>query len=255
MVSNYEKGQEAEKIAKDFLQKKFACAFEPKKLRIGTTSEGKPAMHNFDLVSRDGLIVAEVKAHTLTISGYIPSGKISNTYEACSMLEKANAAKKFLLLTDPAFFLTFKKCSDGKIDSGIIVQLIPTEETNNPVNQSKIEETNEGSPLPTGLSFDNFWNELATFLSTRRAIKNWTICKGYFGEDFDAAYNSGKILVYSPSAIANSQKVHRQDLKLVFDNWQKYVSKTISRAELCKSSYVTKYAISIIHEYLSEKAC
>jgi hypothetical protein len=49
-ASNYEKGQEAERLAKNYMQTRFGSAFEHKKLQVGQTPEG-PVWHNFDLVS------------------------------------------------------------------------------------------------------------------------------------------------------------------------------------------------------------
>ena len=249
MTSNYEKGQKAEAIAKSYLQQRFICEFEPKALQVGITSDGKPAMHNFDLVSPDCKIVAEVKAHTMTETGNVPSGKIDNAYNACAMLEKVSAEKKFLLLTDPDFYLKFKKYSNGKIDSKIVIQLIPIED-NKEFKKSKSGRLVETPKMPPDMTFDVFWSELKTFLSSKRNIRNWTVLKGYVGENFEAVYDFGKIIVYAESASAYQQTVQRQDFKLIFDNWQKYLDGTVSRLELSQSSWVTKYAISIIHEYL-----
>lgn len=63
MSSSYERGNKAEKTAREWLQNEFNIPFSKRNLRVGWKSDGKPAMHNFDLVSEDGQIVAEVKSH------------------------------------------------------------------------------------------------------------------------------------------------------------------------------------------------
>jgi len=121
--SSYERGRNAEEMAKKWLQNRFNISFSRRNLRVGSKSCGKPAMHNFDLVSKDNQMIAEVKSHRLTNSGSI-SGKISDTYQACFMLEKVNAKKKLLILTDPKFYEIFKRYSEGKISKEITVMLL-----------------------------------------------------------------------------------------------------------------------------------
>jgi hypothetical protein len=218
MISNYGKGREAEILAKTYMEQRFACAFEPKELQVGIMSDGKPAKHNFDLVSPDCRIVAEVKAHTMTCSGNNPSGKISNTYEACSMLEKVEADQKFLFLTDPDFCRTFKKCSDGKIDRQIVIQLIPKENDKEPTPR-RTKDLIEAPKISIDMTFDILWRELGTFLANRRPIRNWTVLKGYIGEGFEAVYNFGKVVVYPESATVSELSVQSQDFNLIFNNW------------------------------------
>jgi len=124
MSSSFERGRHAEETAKKWLQEKFDTSFSERKLQVGLKLDGKPAMHNFDLVSEDSQTVAEVKSHRLTRSGNSPSGKISNAYEACSMLEKVSAKKKLLVLTDPSFYGIFRRCSEGKISREIEIVLL-----------------------------------------------------------------------------------------------------------------------------------
>jgi hypothetical protein len=124
LSSAYERGRGAEDAAKKWLQNKFNTSFFRRNLQVGSKSNGKPAMHNFDLASEDNQIVAEVKSHQLTKGGNIPSGKISDTYQACSMLEKVSAKKKLLILTDCKFYKIFTRCSEGKISKEIEIVLL-----------------------------------------------------------------------------------------------------------------------------------
>ena len=124
LSSNYERGKNAETKAKEWLESKYNENFVKRNLPVGTKSDGTSAQHSFDLVSKDNQIVVEVKSHRLTKSGNNPSGKISDTYHASAMLEKVNAQKKLLILTDSDFFELFKRYSDGKISSKIELVLL-----------------------------------------------------------------------------------------------------------------------------------
>jgi hypothetical protein len=72
------------------------------------------------------------------------------------------------------------------------------------------------------------------------------------GEDFGAVYDFGKVIIYPKSSNATEIIVQRQDFKLMFDNWQKYIDLTVRRKDLLLESRVTTYTISIIHEFLVE---
>jgi hypothetical protein len=105
--------------------------------------------------------------------------------------------------------------------------------------------------FPIEATFDTFWTELKSFLSVRKLIRNWTVQKGYYGENFEAIYDFGKVVVFPISA--SRQEVPRADFKLIFDNWRKYIDGKIDRKELCEYSRFTKYTISIIHEFLTNE--
>jgi hypothetical protein len=145
LSGSYERGKHAEEIAAKWLEAEFRLCFSKKSLPVGIRGDGKIALHSFDLVSEDNQIVAEVKSHQKTKGGNIPSGKISDTYHACSMLEKVKAQKKLLLLTDRAFYDIFKRYSDGKISDDIEVVLVPQRELSetSEVNLVKIYLKNE----------------------------------------------------------------------------------------------------------------
>jgi hypothetical protein len=96
--------------------------------------------------------------------------------------------------------------------------------------------------------FDVFWNELLKELATKKKIKNWTTKNGYLGGDFTAQATSNNDIecITVEGSINNARKV---DFELIFDNWEGYVSERIPRTDF-KKSFVTKYTISIIHQYL-----
>jgi len=252
MNSSYERGKKAEEVGEEWLQKKFGFSFATRSLQVGWKSDGKPAMHNFDLVSDDGHIVAEVKSHQLTKSGKIPSGKISDTYKACLMLEKVSAQKKFLILTDSKFYEIFKRYSDGKISNEIEIVLTAHRSVEEPnsvknVSQKQIKKSEK-------TNFDAFWSKLTSWLSNKRHIINWTVDKGEIGENFEALHAGGNYIILYPKS-AWVQKVPKKDFKIIYENWNEYLTRVIPRSYFVHGpiagSRFTKYIISILHQYLS----
>ncbi len=107
------------------LPKMFGQPFEKRFLSVGTKSNGSPAEHEFDAVSEDGTIVVSIKALTgKTAGGRNPSGKIKDAYAELMFLGLAQAAKKYLVLTDKNFFQLFHRQSDGKRPLGVELMLI-----------------------------------------------------------------------------------------------------------------------------------
>jgi hypothetical protein len=258
MSSSDERGNKAEKMAREWLQNEFNIPFSKRNLRVGWKSDGKPAMHNFDLVSEDGQIVAEVKSHQLTKSGNIPSGKISDTYGACLMLEKATARKKFLVLTDSKFHEIFTHYSNGKISKKIEIVLL--------ANGIALEKPNNTQATPSStkmntsgkVDFAAFWSDLTSWLSIKKHIVNWTEHSGEISESFGAVYTGGNYVIAYPGS-AGIQRIPKSDFKIMYENWDGYVTGLIPRSYFVKGSgsiarsRFSKYVISIIHQYLSGK--
>ena len=165
MSSSYERGRKAEEAAKEWLQSKFEVSFSERDLQVGDKSDGKPAMHSFDLVSEDGQTVAEVKSHQLTKSGNIPSGKISDTYKACLMLEKVDARKKFLILTDSKFYDLFKRYSNGKISKQIEITLLSNEKCERRPSSVETRPLSSRIEVSEKDDFNIFWSKVASWLS------------------------------------------------------------------------------------------
>ena len=96
--------------------------------------------------------------------------------------------------------------------------------------------------------FNSFWNDLLINLRTPKKIKNWTVKKGNFGDDFTAQVkNNHTILCTTLKGSENSPT--RKDFELIYDNWEGYVSETIPRKDFLQSRF-TKYTISIIHQFI-----
>ena len=101
-------------------------------------------------------------------------------------------------------------------------------------------------------SFESFWKELQKELATPKKIKNWTERNAYFGEDFTAHIipnpTTGGTVVCTTQK-GSEQKAYFDDFSLIYSNWEGYLSGRIQRKDLREKSRVTKYTISIIHQY------
>ncbi len=96
--------------------------------------------------------------------------------------------------------------------------------------------------------FDNFWNDLLIDLKSPKKIKNWTVKKGYFGDDFTAQTTINNVILCT-TLKGSKPTARRKDFKLIYNDWEGYLSERVSR-EMWNESFVTKYTISIIHQFL-----
>jgi hypothetical protein len=106
--------------------------------------------------------------------------------------------------------------------------------------------------------FETFWHELTMWLSTnKQSIRNWTVYHEETGEDFEADYDGGDYVLAYPDLPAKTQRIPKLDFKLVFENWEGYISGRVKRSEFVHGpiaqSRFTKYTISIIHQYKLRK--
>jgi hypothetical protein len=257
LSSTYERGRDAENAAKKWLQNKFNTSFSRRNLQVGSKSNGKPAIHNFDLVSQDNQIVAEVKSHQLTKGGNIPSGKISDTYQACFMLEKVSAKKKLLILTDCKFYEIFTRYSEGKISKEIEIVLLSNGNEVKKPNDVRITPLQSMLEKSKKTDFGVFWFRLTSWLSRRQRIMNWTVKSGEIGEDFEAVHAGGNYVIVYPKSALRVQRVPKNDFKVIYEKWDEYIAELIPRSYFVKGPIVhsrfSKYIISIIHQCLNSK--
>jgi len=94
-------GQLAEERAAHYLRDRFRQQFSKKKLAV--EAEGNTRCSEFDAVSEDGKIVAEVKAYT---APYYTT-EMDNTMADVYKLSHVDAEVKLLFLTDPLFYAAF----------------------------------------------------------------------------------------------------------------------------------------------------
>jgi len=99
-----------------------------KKLVYAHDKEGLPKMHEFDLVANteNGLLVGEVKSSAYASGG--SSGYRNTNFwrvlGACILLEKVEASRKILVLTDRELYEHFKVDSEGLISEDIEIMLV-----------------------------------------------------------------------------------------------------------------------------------
>lgn len=93
--------QEAEEKILSYLEDRFGQSFSKEKLPI--ESQGKTEQCEFDAVSGDRKIVAEVKAYTCPYY----NEEMLNAYSDVLRLDSVEADKKLMFLTDPLFYMAF----------------------------------------------------------------------------------------------------------------------------------------------------
>ena len=95
-----------------------------------------------------------------------------------------------------------------------------------------------------------FWGKLTNALKNEQLIRNWTIHSGYTGKrDFTAIYREDDNIECKLLYTKKSQRVSREDIKTMYDNWENYVEKKLTRKELRGMIRFINYTISILHQY------
>jgi hypothetical protein len=100
--------------------------------------------------------------------------------------------------------------------------------------------------------FEIFWKGLLKELATPKKIKNWTAKKGHFGENFTAQVTSNPTtggIILCTTVKGSENNASMEDFHMIYKNWEGYLSGRIPRKEFSKRSFVTKYTISIIHQF------
>lgn len=96
------------------------------------------------------------------------------------------------------------------------------------------------------MRFGEFWQKLLSQLYPGLTIRNWTVAKGYLGDEFIvASISNNAIKVESPNA-TNIQNISRGEFEIMFNNWEKYCSGQLQRQHLRDLTRFSKYTMSII---------
>jgi hypothetical protein len=105
-------------------------------------------------------------------------------------------------------------------------------------NRSELMDTN---------SFENIWQEILRNLKPGMIIKNWTVLKGYFGDDMTVAeVVKNRIIIGAPNA-QHLQSIPKSDFLAVWKIWPDYNSRKIERHEIRDITRFSKYIISVFH--------
>lgn len=75
--------------------------------------------HKFDIVSKDGTMIAGVKTSALRDNRRVSPGVIKSTFTELYFLSLMNVTKKLMILTDKGYCNYFRKISKGKVAASI----------------------------------------------------------------------------------------------------------------------------------------
>lgn len=103
------------------------------------------------------------------------------------------------------------------------------------------------------MSFSEFWSDLQTRLKPGDSIRNWTVKKGFLGDEFRIrAVSETFVKVDAPNA-ENFQHVPKKDFEVMYDNWEAYNSEQLTRGGLVQMTRFSKYTMSIIKHFKESK--
>jgi hypothetical protein len=106
----------AEPYVRSWCSSRYGIEFEDceKELRLITGG-----IHRFDVVAKDGSVVAGVKTSALRDDGGVSGGVIKSTFAELYFLSIVKAAVKLMILTDKDYCEHFRRISKGKVAEGI----------------------------------------------------------------------------------------------------------------------------------------
>ena len=98
MLSNTQRGKQFQVLAHRALSRFLAIEFD---IEVALPIGNPPKLHPFDLASRDRRYVGEAKAFTWTVTGNVPSAKITTLKEAALYLQALpSGTKGFIVMKE-----------------------------------------------------------------------------------------------------------------------------------------------------------
>ena len=91
------------------------------------------------------------------------------------------------------------------------------------------------------------FDSLRLNLNIGEKVKNWTVLKGFFGEDFYISDISNDYIIVKPISAIHLQKIYRRDFDYMISIWEDYLKGRIERHEIRENTRNSKYVISILH--------
>ncbi len=82
-------------------------------------------IHRFDVVAKDGSVIAGIKTSALRENGRVSAGVIKSTFTELYFLSLIRATKRLMILTDKGYCAYFRKISNGKVADGIEIIYCP----------------------------------------------------------------------------------------------------------------------------------
>ncbi|MBI4028036.1 MAG: hypothetical protein HY360_23835 [Verrucomicrobia bacterium] len=116
---------EIEQNVRKILTDEFKLPFVRRKLTIIKASTGACYTHEFDCVSEDQAIVAEVKGYGFTTEAAYTTTQQWRILGDCFRLEKVAAQKKLMILTDKEIHRRFEKDFGGLLEPEVEIRFMP----------------------------------------------------------------------------------------------------------------------------------
>jgi len=111
-----------EPYVRSWLTKKYDIEFENDEKEMHLMTGG---IHRFDVVSKDGNVVAGIKTSALRENGKVGTGVIKSTFAELYYLSLMKAKIKLMILTDKGYCDYFRKKSKGKLAKNIKIVHCP----------------------------------------------------------------------------------------------------------------------------------
>ncbi len=108
--------KEIEQYVRDWCSNKYGIGFEDCEKEVRLVTGG---IHRFDVVAKDGSVVAGVKTSALRDDGKVGGGVIKSTFAELYFLSLIKAPMKLMILTDREYYDHFRKVSRDKVAEGI----------------------------------------------------------------------------------------------------------------------------------------
>jgi len=108
--------KEIEQYVRNWCSNKYGTRFEDYEKEVRLVTGG---IHRFDVVAKDGSIIAGIKTSALRENGRVGAGVIKSTFTELYFLSLVKADKRLMVLTDKEYCAYFQKISNGKVADGI----------------------------------------------------------------------------------------------------------------------------------------
>lgn len=96
----------------------------------------------------------------------------------------------------------------------------------------------------------DIWQTLQERLTPGTRVRNWTVLKGYLGDDFTIeSVSRNGIGVNAPNA-KHLQLVPEEDFRYMHSIWASYCAGNVPRKKIADNSRFSKYTISILKRLL-----
>ncbi len=103
-----------EPFVRRWLEKRYGQEFQTRELPVGRKSNGEEAVYEFDAVSSDGAVAANIST-----AGELKAGQLYKLFYDAYMLHRASATKKLLILTERKVAEDLERRGDGKLPADV----------------------------------------------------------------------------------------------------------------------------------------